>query len=89
VARGNVLGRVDMAAGPGGEASLLWLEKSADAAVWKLRRMAHGKIADFEIAAVPAGRESGRARVLDLGTRVLVAVPIATGIEVRELNFPH
>lgn len=89
VARGNVLGRVDMSAGPGGETSLLWLEKSADAAVWRLRRMARGEVADFEIAAVPAGRESGRARVLDLGTRVLVAVPGAAGIEVRELSFPH
>jgi hypothetical protein len=51
--------------------------------------MARRDTTDFVMAPVTAGRESGHARVLDLGWRVLVAVPVATGIEMLEQRFPR
>lgn len=81
LARGGALGRLDASCGPDGSLSVLWLERVEGVATWMLARWdaidagATPRVVR-EIARTTADRSSGRARIVDLGSRILVATPL-------------
>jgi len=86
VAAGAV-GRVDVSSGPDGTLSVVWLERTAEAAQWRLARWRHfdarqAPVTQVDLITTTPSRASGRARVLDLGTEVLVAIPAPEGAQV-------
>lgn len=72
---GDPVGRVSVALLPSGEAVVGWLERVADSATFRVRRVERtGRAGSaLDVAQVSGGRESGIPRLVALGGRILAA----------------